>query len=131
MPVIMSLHPRTRQKLKQFGIKISNLNVRFIDPPGFFPFIALELNAFCVLSDSGTVQEECCIFKIPNVTLRDVTERPETIECGSNVLAGSNPQEVLKCVMTVLSNPPKWLPPAEYLVTDVTNTVARIMLGQI
>ena len=63
---------------------------------GFFDFVALEQAAFCVLSDSGTVQEECCIFRVPNVTIRDVTERPETIECGSNMLAGADPERVLR-----------------------------------
>jgi UDP-N-acetylglucosamine 2-epimerase (non-hydrolysing) len=61
--------------------------VRVIEPQGFFDFVALEKQAKCVLSDSGTVQEECCIFGVPNVTLRDVTERPETVEVGSNMLS--------------------------------------------
>jgi len=129
LPLILSLHPHTRQKISQFLIKLSNPNIRFIDPPGFFSFIAMERNAFCVLSDSGTVQEECCLFKVPNVTLRDVTERPETIECGSNILSGSEPDTVSRCVKTVLVNPPNWQPPAEYLVTDVADTVSKIALG--
>jgi UDP-N-acetylglucosamine 2-epimerase (non-hydrolysing) len=129
LPLILSLHPHTRQKIAQFVIKLSNPDIRLIDPPGFFSFIALERNAFCVLSDSGTVQEECCIFKVPNVTLRDVTERPETIECGSNILSGAEPDVVLSCVKTVLANPPDWTPPREYLETEVANTVSKIMLG--
>ena len=55
----------------------------------FFSFVNLEKNAFMVLTDSGTVQEECAIFGVPNVTVRDVTERPETIECGSNIIGGA------------------------------------------
>ncbi|MBU4306955.1 MAG: UDP-N-acetylglucosamine 2-epimerase (non-hydrolyzing) [Candidatus Aminicenantes bacterium] len=129
LPLILSLHPHTRQKIAQFVIKFSNPDIRSIDPPGFFSFISLERNAFCVLSDSGTVQEECCIFKVPNVTLRDVTERPETIECGSNILSGSVPEAVLKCVKTVLANPPNWNPPSEYLVLDVADTVCKIVFG--
>ena len=129
LPLILSLHPHTRQKIEQFAVKLSNPDIHLIDPPGFFPFISLERNAFCVLSDSGTVQEECCIFKVPNVTLRDVTERPETIECGSNILSGSLPEAVLKCVKTVLANPPNWNPPSEYLVLDVADTVCKIAFG--
>jgi UDP-N-acetylglucosamine 2-epimerase (non-hydrolysing) len=129
LPLILSLHPHTRQKIAQFVLKLSNSDIHPIDPPGFFSFIALERNAFCVLSDSGTVQEECCIFKVPNVTLRDVTERPETIECGSNILSGAEPEAVIKCVKTVLANPPNWQPPEEYLVSDVSDTVCKIVLG--
>jgi len=129
MPLILSLHPHTRQKITQYTIKLSNPKIHLIDPPGFFSFISLERNAFCVLSDSGTVQEECCIFKIPNVTLRDVTERPETIECGSNILSGAEPEMVSHCVRTVLSSPPDWTPPMEYLEKDVSETVLKIVKG--
>jgi len=129
LPLILSLHPHTRQKIAQFVIKLSNPAIRLIDPPGFFSFIALERNAFCVLSDSGTVQEECCIFKVPNVPLRDVTERPETIECGSNILSGAKPEVVLRCVKIVLANPPDWTPPREYLEKEVSEIVLKIILG--
>ncbi len=129
LPLILSLHPHTRQKMAQFVIKLSNPDFRFIDPPGFFSFITLERFAFCVLSDSGTVQEECCIFKVPNITLRDVTERPETIECGSNILSGAEPESVIKCIHTVFAGSPNWSPPIEYLMTSVSDTVSKICLG--
>ena len=90
-------------KMKQFGVETQRGDVRFLEPFGFFDFIALEKNACCILSDSGTVQEECAIFGFPNVTLRDVTERPETIECGSNILSGSEPDVIVSCVATVLA----------------------------
>lgn len=128
-PVICSLHPRTRHKMQQYGVGVSNDRVRFLDPLGFFDFVALERTAFCALSDSGTVQEECCIFHVPNVTLRDVTERPETIDCGSNILAGCEPEMILRCTETVLSQPPSWTPPAEYIAQGVSTTVAKIVLG--
>jgi UDP-N-acetylglucosamine 2-epimerase (non-hydrolysing) len=129
LPIVLSLHPHTRQKIAQFVIKLSNPDIHLIDPPGFFSFIALERQAGCVLSDSGTVQEECCIFKVPNVTLRDVTERPETIECGSNILAGADPGTVLNCVRIVLSSSPDWTPPQEYLVKNTSAIVLKIILG--
>jgi len=91
--------------------------------------VALEQKAACVLSDSGTVQEECSILRIPNVTLRDVTERPETIECGSNMLAGVNPEMILDCVRTVLARLPEWKPPAEYTAENVSQTVVKIVAG--
>jgi UDP-N-acetylglucosamine 2-epimerase (non-hydrolysing) len=105
--------------------------VRFLEPFGFFDFIALEKNAACVLSDSGTVQEECAILRIPNVTLRDVTERPETVECGSNVLSGADPVSILSCLATVLERPAHWTPPPEYLVRDVSDVVMRVMAGEL
>ncbi len=129
LPVIVSTHPRTRNKLKAFGISVTNPQIRLLDPFGFFDFIALEQKAYCVLSDSGTVQEECAIFKVPNVTLRDVTERPETVECGSNILTGSNPEQILQCVKTVLSRPADWNPPVEYLTEDVSLTVINLLMG--
>ena len=128
-PVICSLHPRTQQKLRQFGVEVSDERVRFLEPLGLFDFVALERAAFCTLSDSGTVQEECCLFHVPTVTVRDVTERPETVECGSNMLGGVEPETVLRCVAAVTSLPRDWSPPAEYLVTDVSSTVVKIVLG--
>lgn len=110
-------------------MKLYNFGICFIDLPGFLSFIALERNAFCVLSNRGTVQEECCIFKVTNVTLRDVTERPETIECGSNILSGAEPDAVLSCVKTVLSQPSDWTPPREYLEKDVSEIVLKIIQG--
>ena len=89
----------------------------------------LERNAACVLSDSGTVQEECCIYQVPNVTLRDTTERPETIECGSNVLSGADPETIVRCASAVLSERAGWSVPAEYLAENVSSTVLRILLG--
>ena len=91
--------------------------------------VALEQSAFCVLSDSGTVQEECCIFRVANVTLRDVTERPETLECGSNMLSGAEPETIMRCVRTVLDRKGEWTAPPEYMVGNVSDTVARIVLG--
>lgn len=129
IPVIISTHPRTKNKLQTFGISVDNPHIRLLDPFGFFDFVALEKNARCVLSDSGTVQEECAIFKVPNVTLRDVTERPETLECGSNILSGSDPESILRCVQTVLSQPAVWNPPVEYLAKDVSKSVTKIILG--
>jgi UDP-N-acetylglucosamine 2-epimerase (non-hydrolysing) len=129
IPVICSLHPRTKDKKKQFGIKVTNKNVRFLEPFGLFDFITLEKNALCVLTDSGTVQEETCILGVPSVTIRDVTERPETIESGSNALTGADPGLILNSVKVALSEKGGWKAPAEYMDTGVSSKVARIMLG--
>jgi UDP-N-acetylglucosamine 2-epimerase (non-hydrolysing) len=128
-PVICSTHPRTRAKAQAFGINLEDSSIRFVEPFGFFDFVHLERSSFCLLSDSGTVQEEACIFGVPNVTIRDVTERPETIECGSNVLAGTDPDDMLQLVKLVTGRPARWQAPPEYLMTNVTATVGRILLG--
>ena len=96
---------------------------------GFFDFVHLEQTAACVLSDSGTVQEETCLLGVPNVTVREVTERPETIECGSNMLAGTDPQAIRRAVAFVLDRSNCWTPPPEYLATHVAQTVVRIVTG--
>jgi UDP-N-acetylglucosamine 2-epimerase (non-hydrolysing) len=129
IPLICSLHPRTKDKLKHYGAQAKKFGIRFHEPFGFFDFVHLEQNALCVLSDSGTVQEECCLFHVPNVTLRDVTERPETVECGSNILSGADHATIHHCTKAVLSQKPAWSVPAEYLKEDVSSTVMKIILG--
>ena len=128
-PIVCSVHPRTRKRMEEFNTSVQNERIIFREPFGFFDFISLERNAWCVLSDSGTVQEECCIFRVPNVTIRDVTERPETIECGSNILSGADPLDILRCVAIVLRNKAQWTVPPEYLVSEVSSTVVRLVLG--
>lgn len=128
-PMIVSLHPRTADKMRLFGLDSQSERVRLLTPLGFFDFVKLERNARCVLSDSGTVQEECCIFKVPNVTMRDVTERAETIECGSNVLTGSAPQAILCAVAIALNTGCDWMPPAEYVERHASTAVTKIVLG--
>ncbi len=127
--VVCSLHPRTRTRMRQFSINLDRPGLRFVEPLGFFDFVRLEQNAFCVLSDSGTVQEEACILGVPGVTVRDVTERPETIECGSTVLSGFEARTILKAVEIVTGPRGSWQPPSEYLMPNVSNTVLRIVLG--
>lgn len=127
--VIVSTHPRTQVRMKQFGLETDGGAVQYLPAFGFFDFITLERNALCVLSDSGTVQEECALFRVANVTLRDVTERPETIECGSNMLSGAEAQTIVRCVRTVLATKGQWEAPREYLVEDVSDTVVKIVLG--
>lgn len=128
-PIICSLHPRTKARMEQYGIPSGEGMVRWLEPLGFFDFVALERGAMCVLSDSGTVQEECAIFRTPNITIRDVTERPETIECGSNILSGVDPEGIHSKVGFLLRSTPTWSAPPEYLVPDVSTTIVKILLG--
>jgi len=95
---------------------------------GFFEFNNLQKNAYCVLSDSGTAQEECSIFGVPTVTLRDVTERPETFEAGSNFISGCEPERILKGI-EVATSLPSIKAPEEYLVDNVSDIIVKIVLS--
>jgi UDP-N-acetylglucosamine 2-epimerase (non-hydrolysing) len=128
-PVVVSTHPRTRQKLAASGLTANSELVRFIEPLGLLDFIYLERRASCVLTDSGTVQEEACIFGVPNVTLRDVTERAETTEAGSNMLAGCDPELILQLVNVALCSDPTWEAPSEYRANSVSDVVLKVVLS--
>ncbi len=126
--VIFPIHPRTSQHIKFFSRAVLN-GIDFCKPLGLSDFVNLERNAFCVLTDSGTVQEECCIMGVPCVTIRDTTERPETVECGSNILSGVESDNVLRCIKLAVERRGKWTPPPEYMRDNVSDTVLNIMLG--
>jgi UDP-N-acetylglucosamine 2-epimerase (non-hydrolysing) len=128
-PLIISTHPRTAEKMRRFGVASSSSRVRFVTPLGFADFVKLEKTAYCVLSDSGTVQEECAILGVPSVTVRDVTERAETVECGANVLSGSEPDAMLRAVRLATEQTCDWIPPREYAMASVSATVAKIVVG--
>src|SRR3989338_1503308 len=129
LPVICSIHPRTKEKMEKFNIYPKNKFVRLSEPFGFFDFVQLEKNAFCAISDSGTVQEECCIFQVPTVTIRMTTERPETIECGSNILSGLDGDKILECVNLMINNRNNWVCPQGYLDANVSTKVVNFILG--
>ena len=98
IPVVFPMHPRTKNRLAEFEIAIPK-NITVTAPLGFLEFLQLENNARIVLTDSGGVQEECLILGVPCVTLRDNTERPETVEHGVNIVAGVLPEKVLEATM--------------------------------
>lgn len=102
IPLVFSLHPRTKLRIEQFNLKIPE-KIIVIEPPGFLDFIKLEKNARLILTDSGGIQEESFILQVPCVTLRDNTERPETVEYGANILAGTVPEKILECAKKMLS----------------------------
>ncbi|MEX2242754.1 MAG: UDP-N-acetylglucosamine 2-epimerase (non-hydrolyzing) [Fimbriimonadaceae bacterium] len=129
VPVVVSLHPRTADKVKKAGLSPKSSLVRFVTPVGFFDFVNLEQNALCVMTDSGTVQEEATLLGVPSVILRDVTERAECLECGSGVLSGADPQQILRSAKAVVGAKHKWSPPAEYLQENVSEVVASLVMG--
>ena len=109
--LVWPIHPRTKKMLEQYKI-LTNKRIKTIPPQGFFDFLSLESNAALVITDSGGVQEEACILGVPCITVRDNTERPETINVGSNTLAGSKPGiKLVRLTKTGILNKKKWKHP--------------------
>ena len=108
--IIFPIHPRTRKSIKQFDIRLSK-GIKLLNPVGFLEFSKLEKNAFCCVTDSGTVQEDSCIFKVPCVTIRISTERSETVQVGSNIVAGLNKKHILKAVDIMVNRKNNWKNP--------------------
>ena len=110
MPIIYPLHPRAKNRLKKFKIQLPE-GITFTNSVGFLEFLELERNAKVILTDSGGVQEESCILQVPCVTLRENTERPETLDIGCNVLAGTNPENILKYTQEMITININWSNP--------------------
>lgn len=106
MPVIYPIHPRAKKMMRRFDLNTNG--VKFIEPIDYLSFLQLEANARLVFTDSGGVQEETCILKVPCVTLRDNTERSETIEVGSNILAGTDKKNILNATKEMLVRNNDW-----------------------
>ena len=109
LPVVYPIHPRSRKKMSEFALHPENLTI--IEPLDFLGFLQLESNARLILTDSGGVQEEACILGIPCVTIRDNTERPETLEVGANILAGASAERIVECARVMLDKKEKWVNP--------------------
>lgn len=110
-PVVYPIHPRTEKRLEQFDLdeEINAIEgLQLIDPVGYLDFLQLLSNARLVLTDSGGIQEESCITGVPCVTLRENTERPETVNVGANTVAGTDPDEVVKRALEMDSREPEW-----------------------
>ena len=114
LEIVFPVHPRTAKQLEAFGLasRASGIRgLRQIEPTGYLDLLVLEKNAALVMTDSGGLQEESCFFQVPCVTLRESTERPETLEIGHNVLAGTDPDRILAAVRSQLARPRTWESP--------------------
>jgi UDP-N-acetylglucosamine 2-epimerase (non-hydrolysing) len=109
LPIIYPIHPRAKKMLKKFELRTKGITMT--KPLDYLNFLRLESNAKLILTDSGGVQEEACILHVPCVTLRDNTERPETLEVGANVLAGTDPKTITKKVQMMLKGKKRWKNP--------------------
>ena len=101
--VIVSTHPRTRKRLEALGAMVDHSLISFMKPFGFFDYVKLQMSAFCVLSDSGTITEEASLLSLPAITIRDAHERPEGMDEGTLVMSGLRKERVLEAVRLVTS----------------------------
>ncbi|AZL72936.1 UDP-N-acetylglucosamine 2-epimerase (non-hydrolyzing) [Pseudomonas sichuanensis] len=102
-PVIVSTHPRTRKRLESLGESLDHPLIRFVKPFGLLDYIKLQMSAFCVLSDSGTITEEASLLNLPAVTLRNAHERPEGMDEGTLIMSGLKAESVLAAVKVITS----------------------------
>lgn len=126
--IIFSTHPRTAKKIKEKNIKFNKL-ITNIEPLGFFDYVALQKNAYCVLSDSGTIPEESAILNFPGVSIRTSTERPEALDAGSIVLGGINERDTINSIELAVNSfkPNKENPVTNYKDIDVSLKVVKII----
>jgi UDP-N-acetylglucosamine 2-epimerase (non-hydrolysing) len=107
MPVLASLHPRTVARMRDRGITLGP-QVRPLPPLGYLDFLGLHQHAAIVLTDSGGLQEEACVLRVPCVTLRDHTERPESVHVGASMLAGAEPERIVATAKAMMARPRDW-----------------------
>ena len=132
IPVIVSTHPRTRNRLEKLGIDKLNGDVRFLKPFGFFDYNHLQKYSFCAISDSGTISEESAMLDFPAVTLRNSIERPEALDKGSIALTGLNEDVLVSAVNLVTTEKTLYANreiPEEYKVMNTSLRVLKLILG--
>ena len=134
MPVVVSTHPRTRKRIEALGDVRIDSRIQWLKPFGFFDYNALQLNAKCAISDSGTISEESSMMNFPAITIRQALERPEALDAGTIILTGLDPETVLNSIDVVLAefreNGGKYdkICP-EYQVSNTSWRVLKLILG--
>jgi UDP-N-acetylglucosamine 2-epimerase (non-hydrolysing) len=132
-PLIVSTHPRTRKRLEALGESLEHPLIRFSKPFGLLDYIKLQMNAFCVLSDSGTITEEASLLNLPAVTLRNAHERPEGMDQGTLIMSGLKKDSVLLAVKVITSQHqpgPRRIPLVpDYEGGPVSLQVVRVVLS--
>ncbi|MBP3888517.1 MAG: UDP-N-acetylglucosamine 2-epimerase (non-hydrolyzing) [Cellulosilyticum sp.] len=130
LPIIFSTHPRTQKKIASSNIKLCPL-IQNIAPLGYIDYNKLQLNAFCVLSDSGSLAEEACLLRFPAVSIRTSTERPETIDKGGMIMGNITGDTVINSinVARLLINSPDFSPPLDYVDANISSKIISIIQG--
>ena len=130
LPVIVSLHPRSKDKIDSAKLTFHK-QVLLHEPFGFLDYNKLQMEARLVLSDSGSVSEESAILKFPAITIRDSMERPEALESGSIILSGISSEGILEAIEVLESGPASQIPPHEYLIPDTSTRVVNFIISTI
>jgi len=134
-PIIVSTHPRTRKRLEALSESIDHPLIQFMKPFGFFDYVKLQMSAFCVLSDSGTITEEAALLNLPAVTLRNAHERPEGMDEGTLIMSGLKKEHVLDAVKVITGQHNREqrviAPVKDYLAGSVSKKLVRIVLSYI
>ena len=128
MPIVFSAHPRTRKKIEAMGFKFNDL-VKYMKPLGFNDYNKLQQNAFCVISDSGTITEESSLLGFPAITIRQAHERTEGMDEGTLIMSGVEEQGILDAIKVVTDQNVKMNPVADYQVPHLASKVVRIILS--
>jgi UDP-N-acetylglucosamine 2-epimerase (non-hydrolysing) len=123
-PIIFPAHPRTVKMIKEFGFKVPE-GIKLTEPVGYLEFLQLESGARLILTDSGGVQEEACILNTPCITLRENTERPETLDVGANLLAGTG-KKIIQCARKMMKSSSKWTNP--YGSGDAAEIILKLLV---
>lgn len=131
--VMVSTHPRTRNRLEEHEMAGMDRRIQFLKPLGFFDYVRLQMNAACVISDSGTITEESSILGFPAVTIRQAHERPEGMDEGTLIMCGLKPERVLEAIRVVMtqvvSDPKQFGIVQDYDTDNVSSKVLRIILS--
>jgi len=130
LPIIVSTHPRARKRIEMLeGFEFNPL-IQFLKPFGFSDYNYLQMNALCVVSDSGTISEESSILKFPAITIRNSMERPEAIDAGTIILSGFNPEVVLDSIKLVVDEGAQYAKICpEYQIENTAMRVLKLIIG--
>lgn len=134
-PVIVSTHPRTRKRLDELDLGKLNPHVQFLKPFGFCDYIKLQIEALCVVSDSGTITEEASLLNLPAITIRNAHERPEGMDVGTLIMSGLKKERVLDAVRVIIAQHDKTIPvmkPVEdYEAGAVSKQILRVIMSYV
>ena len=128
MPIVFSAHPRTRKKIEAMNFKFNEL-VKYMKPLGFNDYNKLQQNAFCVISDSGTITEESSLLGFPAITIRQAHERPEGMDEGTLIMSGVEEKGILDAIKVVTDQNVKMNQVADYKAPYLASKVVRIILS--
>ncbi len=133
MPVIVSTHPRTQKRLDASKIRHLNSHIQFLKPFGFCDYVKMQIEALCVISDSGTITEESSLLNLPAVTIRNAHERPEGMDVGTLIMAGLKQERVLDAVQVIIAQHKKEMrviaPVEDYEAKSVSKKILRVVLS--